>query len=330
MLSRVAENVYWMGRYLERAENVARFIDVNIHLMLDLGPEYQDSSRELWSALITVSGDEKNFLKRHKEPNEETVVKFLGFDHRNPNSILSCITSARNNAKQVKESIPSELWEQINQLYQYVIKYRLRRKKDLTTFLHKVKQWHHIIIGMTNAIMSHDDSWHFIRLGRFIERADKTSRILDVKYFILLPSWDFVDSALDAVQWGSLLKSVSAFEMYRKHYHKIGFKNVADYLIFNEQFPRSLKYCCHQAKCSLHAVVNYHPDVQNVRKTLSEGLCYLDNSNIDNVIDAGLHQFIDAFQVNLNQVDDAIHRLFFEMDHEALIQQQKTVSITTQ
>jgi len=322
MLSRVAENIYWLGRYLERVENVARFIDVNIHLMLDLGPEYQQQIHQQWAPLITASGDEKHFKSRYQHANEESVTQFLVFDTANRNSILSCTTAARDNAKQVKDAIPTELWEQINQLYQFVSKYRLRRNKDMLAFLQKVKQWHHIIIGMTNAIMSHDEGWHFIRLGRFIERADKTSRILDVKYYILLPNWDYVDSPLDAVQWGALLKSVSAFEMYRKCYHRINFKNVADYLIFNEHFPRSLRYCSQQAKCSFHAVVNYHPDVQSARQELSERLCQLDEKNIDSVIDQGLHQFIDAFQGNLNEVDKAINKLFFRMDHNELIQQQ--------
>ena len=186
MLSRVADSIYWMGRYVERAENVARFVDVNLNLMLD-GPTGTDQQ---WKPVVNTTGDHEDFTKRYGEATEHKVIQFLTFDRDNPNSIISCLRGARENARSVREIISSEMWLQLNQFY-LTVNSAVANGKGLDSphhFFTQVKLSSHLFSGVTDATMTHNEAWHFCRLARKLERADKTSRILDVKYFILLRS----------------------------------------------------------------------------------------------------------------------------------------------
>lgn len=311
MLSRSANSIYWMSRYLERAENVARFIAVNEHLMLDMGLA---PSHAQWMPLVTTSGDDVDFAKRYNDPSEKNVVYFLTFDEQNPNSIISCIRTARENARTVRDVISSEMWEQLNALYHLVQKHsRKRRVDNLQEFYSYVRTMSHLFVGLTENTMSHDEGWHFARMGTMLERADKTARILDVKYYLLLPDPHYVDSPYDAIEWGAVLKSANAFEMYRKHSHSINYRDVADFLIFDEDFPRSMTYCVRKAGASLEAIlkelkieVEARKEMQTLQKTLA-------STSIEAVLGGGLHEFIDIFQFNLNVVDLSIHRSFFSL-----------------
>ena len=197
MLSRAAESIYWMNRYVERAENVARFIGVNLTLMLD------SSSREQqWWPLVNTTGDHEDFEKRYKFATEENVLRFLTFDRDNPNSIISCLRAARENARSVREIISSEMWLQLNTFYLKVNDAATTGKgmESPHDFYTDVKLSSHLFSGITDATMTHGEGWHFGRLGRKLERADKTSRILDVKYFILLRSVMEVGTPVDDTQ----------------------------------------------------------------------------------------------------------------------------------
>src|SRR5437762_4587127 len=180
LLSRVAEAVYWMARYIERAENVARFLDVNHNLMLDLAQGYTDQ----WQPIVDTTGDGALFRKGYGEATRENVVRFLAFDPAYANSIYSCIRTARENARSVRETISSEMWQQINNLY-LLVREESRREPhtSLPTLCHQVRMACHLFTGIMDVTMSHNEAWHFIRMGALLERADKTSRILDVKYF---------------------------------------------------------------------------------------------------------------------------------------------------
>lgn len=316
MLSRVANSIYWMSRYLERAENVARFIAVNVHLSLDLGLTKADTQ---WEPLVITSGDEADFHKRYKEFSEKNVLHFLTFDTKNLNSILSCINAARENARTVRESISSEMWEQINGLYHRVQEAsRKKTVKDLEGFYSYIRTSSHLIAGLTENTLSHDESWHFARMGRMLERADKTARILDVKYFLLLPKAEYVDSPYDAVEWGAVLKSANAFDMYRRKFHRIDYHDVADFMIFSLEFPRAMAFCVRSAMKSLTAVTGESeegiPAVAEIRKLQQ----MLANTDVSTVLANGLHEFIDVFQFNLNVVDRAIYHSFFNTQPEAV------------
>mgnify|MGYP001615119349 CR=1 FL=1 len=226
MLSRVANSIYWMNRYIERAENYSRFIDVNLNLTLDLS----EGTAEQWEPLVLITGDQEVFKARR-----------------------------------------------------------------------------------TDATMSHGEGWHFGRLGRLIERADKTSRILDVKYFFLLPSVADVGTSLDNIQWAALLKSASALQMYRKRYGRISPKEVAEFLILDSEFPRAIHYCLIKAEESLHAISGSEIGrFENLaEKRLGRLRPELAYANIEEIMAGGLHEFLDSFQTKLNCVGDGIAETFF-------------------
>ncbi|MEI9902896.1 MAG: alpha-E domain-containing protein [Asticcacaulis sp.] len=309
MLSRVANSIYWMGRYLERADNVARFVDVNFHLMLDLS---LDVASTQWYPIIATSGDDEDFTKRYKTADEKSVVKFLTFDDKNPNSILQSIFRARENARTVREVIPVEMWEKINELYHLTQAHsRKRSVYDLQDYYKAVRQAGHQFTGLMENTMSRQQGWQFAHLGQMLERADKTARLLDVKYFLLIPRGE-VDSHYDAVQWGAVLKSVDALEMYRQQFHTINYKDVTHFLLFSKAFPRSVLFCLDAAEDALKMIDD---DVDTSGKALAEARQLNDtlhNSDAAHIISAGLHEFIDIFQYNLNLVDEAIYESFFK------------------
>ena len=310
MLSRVASSIYWLNRYVERAENYARFLEVNLNLTLDL----PRGTAQQWEPLVATTGDHDIFMSRHREATKENVIHFLSADPTNPNSILSCLLAARENARSVREIIPSELWEQVNRFY-LMVRDAVSKglsSHDLPTFLADVKSTSHLLLGITDATMSHGEGWHFARLGRLLERADKTSRILDVKYFMLLPTAAEVGTPFDIIQWSALLKSASALEMYYKRFGRIVPNDVAAFLILDPTFPRAIRYCLIKGEDSLHTILGSdHGAYQNLaEKRLGRLRAELDFADIEECIAVGLHDFVDNFQAQLNRVGEAIFETF--------------------
>lgn len=315
MLSRVADAIYWMGRYIERAENLARFVDVNQNLALDM--PYDDEDRQ-WSPLVAVTGDYEAFADRYGEANEQSVIDFLTFDRENPNSIFRCLTAARESARSVREVISTEMWEQVNRsllmLREAEITNHLR--DEPAAFFGRLRGACHLFWGITDATMTHGEPWNFARLGRMIERADKTSRILDVKYFILLPRVDYVGSPYDNLQWAALLKSASAHEMYRKRYQRIVPAQVVEFLVLDREFPRAIQYCLCEAERALHAISGSHDAtyINKAEQRLGRLRAELAYADVDGILSTGLHEFLDAFQVKLNKVGDAVYQTFFDLE----------------
>ncbi len=313
MLSRVANSIYWMSRYIERAENVARFIDVNLHFVLDIPIEV----RLQWEPLVTVTGDYKIFAERYGEATRDAVIQFLTFDLDYPNSIVSCLRAARENARSVREVISSEMWQSINEFYLMVTSAAAKSQAftDAYAFFSEVKLGGQQFIGITEGTMSHGEGWHFLRLGGLIERAEKTSRILDVKYFILLPRVDYVGTPYDNIQWAAVLKSASALEMYRKRFHRISPQRVVDFLIYDRDFPRAIRYCLDKAEHSLHTITGSPLGTfsNEAERRLGRLRAELNYSDIDEVFQVGLHTYLDSLQVKLNAVDDAIFDTFFAL-----------------
>ena len=313
MLSRVANSIYWLSRYTERAENVARFIDVNLQMMLDL----PTGSRQQWEPLVIITGDDVAFAKRYDGATRENVIRFLTFDSENPNSIVSCLRSARENARSVRDAISPEMWEQINTYYLTIntAAYDRRVLESPGGFFSEVKRVSALFDGLTDATMLHDEGWHFYRMGRLLERADKTSRLLDVKYFILLPSAAAVGTTLDDIQWAAVLRSASAFEMYRKRHGPLAPERVIDFLLLDHEFPRSVNYCLTNANESLHAISG--TPIGMFRNTAEQHLGYvraeLAYNDVQQIIAKGLHEFLDALQSKLNRVDQTIYDVFFAL-----------------
>jgi len=311
MLSRVANSIYWLGRYLERADNVARFIDVNTHLMLDLSLS-KDATQ--WYPLVATSGDDEDFNKRYTVADERTVVKFLTFDPKNPNSIAQCIFRARENARTVREVIPVEMWEKINELYHLTLSQsRKRSLADLAGFYKDVRQSGHLFTGLMENTMSREQGRQFAYLGQMLERADKAARMLDVKYFLLLPGSESVDSDYDAVQWGAVLKSVDALEMYRQQFHTINYKDVTQFLLFSKAFPRSILFCLDMAERALAGLPGDGADATKAVTDMAALTGMLRAQDARHIIAAGLHEFIDDFQARLNLVDESIYETYFKV-----------------
>ena len=309
MLARVAESIYWMSRYIERAENVARFIEVNLNLMLDLPL----GSAQQWKPLVETTGDAAEFKKRYGEATQQNVIQFLTFDLENGNSIRACLRAARENARSVREIISSEMWEQVNQFYLMVNAADAASRTDPQELFASVRMAGHLFGGVTDATMTHNEGWNFCRLGRMLERADKTSRILDVKYFLLLPTAADVGTTSDDIQWAAVLRSASAFEMYRKAHGRITPDRVAEFLLFEKEFPRAIQYCLVRSRLSVHAIsgtpggVFRHP----VERLLGELCSELAYARIETIIAAGLHEYLDRLQTKMNQVGSGVGETFF-------------------
>ncbi len=313
MLSRVADSIYWMNRYIERAENYARFIDANYQMILDL----PGGAKEQWEPLILATGDQERFREKFGEADHENVIYFLAFDEDNPNSILSCLRGARENARSVREYISSEMWEQVNTFYM-MVRDGAGSASSMGLphqFFVKVMMESHHMIGVTDSTMSHGEGWHFGRLGRMIERADKTSRILDVKYFILLPSLAYVGTPYDQILWTAILRSTSAFEMYRKKYGEIVPDQIVNFLILDREFPRAIHYCLTMADESLRAISGTPPgSFRNLpEQVLGKMLSDLHFTGVEEIFDSGLHEFLDELQGKFVRVGDAIQESYFTL-----------------
>jgi uncharacterized alpha-E superfamily protein len=314
MLSRAADAIYWMNRYVERAENIARFIQVNLHLSLD---QPMQMRTDQWAPLVKVTGDYERFVAGNGEATQESVIDFLTFNRDYPNSIISCLDRARENARSVRQIISSEMWQQINTFYLMVAgEHKGIALEVPDDFFARVQMACHTFTGIMSATMSHGEAWHFGRIGAMLERADKTSRILDVKYFILLPQVQDVGTPYDNIQWSALLKSASAFEMYRKRYGRIEPRDVAAFLILDPEFPRSIHYCLLEVERSLHLITGtpsntFGNEAERSIGRLRSGLVYTD---IGEIIDQGLHQFLDGLQAQLNAVNGAVSQSFFPIN----------------
>ena len=324
MLSRVADSIYWMSRYVERAENIARFVGVMQSLSLG-GLDAQ------WSTLVYASGDEQEFERRRTEYTREQVMRFALFDEENPNSVISCVRLARENARSIRGELSTAMWESVNRFYLRMCDFSADAQAVVDNphrFLERVKRASHEVVGVTSATLSHGEAWNFAEIGRLLERADKTSRILDVKYFTLLPDPTHVGRALDVVQWSALLESTSALHMYRKRFGRISPHDVVDFLVFDRFFPRSMRFCVALAEERLRAISGSPPGVfaNRAEQQLGQLTSLMNYSSVSEVITAGLHEFVDDFQIRLNATGDAVFETFFQLPAPQPAPQEQTTA----
>ena len=310
MLSRVADSLYWINRYVERAENISRFLEVSEAMALDCPP----GSAEPWLPLVDACGDRQRFDQAYPIGSPRDVVSFLLLDRDNPNSIVSCIASARENARQIRDVITTEMWEQLNDLYWSVQDGEALWQEPDQEQLRNIRRGCQIFYGTTDVTLSRDQAWLFSQLGRLIERADKTSRILDVKYFLLLPAPTEVGGVLDELQWISLLRSAGAYQMYRQSMQQaIAPASVARFLLLDPIFPRSVRFCLQQINDTLQQI-QLKPqsgppdDLECLRGQVLAKWSYV---RIDALIERGLHEAIDQLQTDLNQLHQLIHNRYF-------------------
>src|SRR5215469_10241767 len=318
MLSRVADALIWLSRYTERAENNARMMDVNLQLMLD-AQLLNTRTQQHWESIIYTLEDTELFKKHYPEITGDAVVDFVTFQRKNPNSVYSCLALARENARTVREQISVEMWEQINRIYLFFLTgdaHRLFRNSTYE-FFKWILEASQLFQGVADATMSHDEGWEFIQLGKYLERADRTSRILDIKYHVLLPTGEQIGGNVDTIQWMAVLKSCSALEPYRKHYRgQVAPWKVVEYLVKNTVFPRSVLFCVHSVDESLHKITgvdrgdfNYRVEAERLSGKLLADLSYI---TIGEIFEFGLHQFLDKMQLRLIEINNAIYTEFCE------------------
>src|SRR5665213_1013757 len=330
MLSRTAAALYWMSRYLERGEAVARLLDVNLSLSMDLSK----GEDEAWAAVVATTGDLEPFLKHHGAVLRAPALAFLAYETDNPNSVASCAHLARENARTVREHLPTEAWEAINALHLHLRSAALSGETPgtLEAALDEVRLAGRQLEGLLSTALIRDEGWQFSQLGRYMERADHTSRLVDVQHALLEGR---VGESGHELRWEAAARSASALTLYRRRHGGTDGQKVAEFLLLDGSFPRSVAFCLRSAEEALRAI-NGTPSgmfSNPTEKALGRLAADLRYTEIDDVLAEGVHQWLDRFQERLNAVGDSIRREYFEppavpepsepMGHEQPNQQQQ-------
>ncbi|EPX85356.1 alpha-E domain-containing protein [Salipiger mucosus] len=296
MLSRTADHLYWMSRYLERAETTARLLEVGARnaLLPDLSGGYRND----WEAVLRAKGGYELFKEKYDEANQRNIGTFLFFDAENPSSVLSCINAARENARVVRTALTSPVWDAINTSYQDLK--QLQRTERSKLSLNDLSEWTmrvcHLVRGAISATQLRNDGYSFIGLGTSIERADNTARLIDVKYYVLLPSVSYVGSGLDQSQWALLLQSMTAQRAFNWTYTgEITASKIAHLLILNRQFPRSLLSCVQWTCDHLDDIAAAYQMPTRAQDVAHQLLDDLSRAEVEDIFDEGLHEFLARF-----------------------------------
>ncbi|SMY09145.1 alpha-E domain-containing protein [Flavimaricola marinus] len=298
MLGKTAGGLYWMSRYLERSENTARMIEAGQRIALT-----RSSSDEEWISILQAAGTLAGYNAKYDTITGDTAIDWMLRDPANASSVMSVVEMARNNAKLVRTALTREVWEAINECWM-VLKDCLARKvseRDLPQVLSKVRQRAAFVRGAMHGTMLRNDIYDFARIGTFIERADNTSRILDVKYYVLLPTALSVGSSIDNVQWESILSSVSAEGGYRLTYgQKVLPHQISQFLILDKRMPRSLSFCIHKIRDNLEYLTQDY-GTRLPSADMADALCRsVSERSIHDIFEMGLHEFIAGFLLDLS------------------------------
>lgn len=316
MLSRVAERMYWFGRYLERAENSARLVNVNASLLLDLPSVV---NKHIWSGLINITGNTDSFYKTHNKAEEKSVTHFFLADESNMGSLICSVKMLRENIRTTREIMPSEAWEQINEFYLFT-KNNLQRaltRSNRHEFLDDIINFCHQITGLLSGNMSHGEAYNFTRMGRNLERADMTTRILDVGCMNLMTQKEDIPGAYDNILWMNILRSLSAYQMYRQHVlDKVNGEDVIDFLIKDEQFPRAIAHCLAEVN---HCVSRLPKNDLSLR-SIARVQRFIHEMDSAKLFESDLHEFIDQIQIDLSEIHDHVSQTWF--DYVANFQEQ--------
>lgn len=304
MLSRVAETLYWMSRYVERTENVARLINVNNLLIMDL-PKGVSSG---WAPLIDIIGVREEYQKNHKDFSEQSALRFLLTGENNHSSILNSISNARENARTIRDVLPKCIWEGINSLYYYVKdnKNEGLTKRGRFAYLKHIIDSTQMIFGALDGTINHNDGYVFICFGSIIERADMTSRILDVRSATLIT--DEETKPYDNIQWMSLLRSLSAYQMYRQEMGvRVQRKEIIEFVMLSEVFPRSILFCLYKLKQLIGPLDNS----SQVIELIDDASSNLKDSDVRALKNGDLHEYIDQLQIKLAGIHNALVESYF-------------------
>ncbi|WP_240232318.1 alpha-E domain-containing protein [Devosia lacusdianchii] len=307
MLGRTAQNLFWLSRYVERAENMARLLEAGYRMSLTSRRE-GGASEHLMSMMQAAEVDE-DFNKKHTTPDVDTVAHFMMFDPDNPSSVFACLQAARTNARSVRTAITSDMWESINSAWLEFsqIKPRDVRGAKLLGLLEWVKHLSHEFRGALLGTILRDDGFAFLQAGNFIERADNTARILDMKYYVLLPRAKMVGGDLDIQQWTLILRAASAHRSYRHVYHdRYKAHNIADFLILRPEMPRSLIFCARFLEQTTETLAEFYGKKQSCNEAAGQLRSMVEGTTMDTIFAHGLHEFLTEFIARNNRVSNAL------------------------
>jgi uncharacterized alpha-E superfamily protein len=317
MLSRVANTLYWMVRYVERADNLARLIDVNEQVLLDFESLDSERLRGFWNPIILSTGDEEKFQELYDDVGSEQVIRFLTNDTRNPNSIVSCIGFARENARTVRDQLSDDLWEELNALYLFTKSEEstLLLEDNPPRYYEIVRRAAMTFLGISASTTARDGRWDFMSLGRHLERADKTTRFLDISTYFPKGDEGLERASPGVLHWSAILSSCGAMGAFRSTRQEITARTVMSFLLFSPDFPRSVRYCIDQVDAALHRISG---TMRGTYSNESERECgmllsSLNFGNPEDVLEEGLHLFLDEIQATLNKIAEEIFETYVLM-----------------
>ncbi len=338
MLSRVADSLFWLSRYLERAESVASLVDTNLQLMLDLPAKRADRLAKDWSPIVAGLGQEQAFRRLRRRADARTVADYLVFERQTTDSMVSCLAAARENARTVREQITPEMWEQINRTYLWSVSKGARQyfERSAYEFFQRITKSLQLFQGIVDAVMIRGEGWEFLQMGKFLERADKVTRLLDDRFHLLRPSgeqapadveegWSELltrsergkerQQVVDGVYhcWTAVLRCCRARGAYQRLYPLVVEPaNVAELLLLNENFPRSALFCVSRVDRALRRISGVASGrFSNRAEKLSGQLAgELRFSSIEDILASGLHETMDGLQVKLNSIGEAIRSIY--------------------
>lgn len=302
MLSRTAESLYWLARYMERAETMARLLEVGYRMALI--PSQGDGHRTEWESLLWAAGSAAGFEERFGKDDvrPRDVETWLFYDRENPSSVISCIETARQNGRAVRTALTTEMWDALNGAYLELRS--IERQPRTDALLPKLCDWTKrqgaLLRGATEATHLQNDGYDFLNLGYYLERADNTARVVDVKYYVLLPTVDMVGSSIDTYQWTTLLRALSAYRAfhwaYRGEYNP---RKIAHFLILNQACPRSLLHCVDQVGLHLNRLARAYDRTTPAHDRARDMLAELAEAQVEDILREGLHEFLTRF-INQN------------------------------
>ncbi len=313
MLSRTAANLYWAARYIERADSIARLLEVGYRISLI--PNTSSGYNNEWESILDTSDIKNDYLKYYKELNKENIELFLLFDSRNNSSVKSCIEKARENIRMVRTAVTLEVWNAINSSFQELQKFTERKYKsrELPEIIDWIKKQVNLIRGTILNTQLINDGYDFLILGTYFERADFTARIIDVKYFILLPSADYIGSEIDNFQWSLMLRSISSFRAFKWAYgsKEINSNKIIDFLVLNMMCPRSLIFSIEKINHHLERLEKFYDQKEINQININKFYKSFKKLNVNKILEIGLHNFLKDFIKKLSSFYINIEKKYF-------------------
>ncbi|WP_374292852.1 alpha-E domain-containing protein [Paenirhodobacter enshiensis] len=311
MLSRTAENLFWIARYIERAETMSRLLEVGARIALI--PSSGHGYRSEWESLLQASGTAEGFAEKYGDPIQRNIESYLFFDRDNPSSVISCIERARENGRIVRTALTAQVWDALNMAFQEIrqLERKPRSEIELTELTEWTMRQSALVRGAIEATLLRNDGYDFLNLGFALERADNTARLIDVKYYVLLPAVDFVGTGLDNYQWQVLLRALSAHRAFHWAYGgEITAAKIADFLILNRQSPRALIAAITAASDSLEALAEAYgksgPAQMRARALVAE----LAELRAEEIFEEGLHEFLTRFIRDVGELSDMVYNAY--------------------